>query len=139
MITREDLDAMGYSDYMRQKARLYCMTPLSMAKEFADTMGQKKNVKLSRTLVHEEFHEWVECFIDEVKPESELKELADLIYVAYGYANAKGWDLDEAVRRVHQNNMERCVWPDGSVKFREDGKVLKNPDAKKIDLSDLVK
>jgi len=46
--------------------------------------------------------------------------------------------LDEAVRRLHQNNMRRCVWPDGSIKRREDGKILRNPDAPKIDLSDLI-
>jgi len=30
------------------------------------------------------------------------------------------------------------VWPDGGVRYRADGKVLKNPDAPKITLEDLV-
>ena len=69
---------------------------------------------------------------------SELKELADLVYVCYGYANACGYDLDEAIRRVHENNVGRCVQPDGSIKRREDGKILKNEDYPKVDLGDLV-
>jgi predicted HAD superfamily Cof-like phosphohydrolase len=67
-----------------------------------------------------------------------LKELSDLVYVVFGLANAKGWDLMEAVRRVHANNMGRCMQPDGSVKRREDGKIIKNKDYPAVDLSDLV-
>jgi predicted HAD superfamily Cof-like phosphohydrolase len=58
--------------------------------------------------------------------------------VIYGYANAKGWDLAEAVLRVHNNNVGRCIQPDGSIKRRADGKVMKNPDYPKPNLSDLV-
>src|SRR3972149_2730140 len=36
-----------------------------------------------------------------------LKELADLAYVIYGTAEAFGWDLDEALRRVHESNMSK--------------------------------
>jgi len=46
--------------------------------------------------------------------------------------------LDEAVRRVHENNVGRCVQPDGTVKRREDNKILKNKDFPKVDLSDLL-
>jgi len=49
-----------------------------------------------------------------------------------------GYDLDEAVRRVHENNVGRCVQPDGSVKRREDGKIIKNKDYPKVNLTDLV-
>jgi NTP pyrophosphatase (non-canonical NTP hydrolase) len=140
MLTSEDLEAMGYSEYMRERARLYCMTPLSMAKEFAKVMGQPKNPGMSACLIQEEYEEWEKAYDwDGERGEvEELKELADLVYVIYGYANAMGWDLDEALRRVHANNLRRCVWPDGSVKYREDGKVMKNPDAPAINLSDLV-
>ena len=36
-----------------------------------------------------------------------LKELADLVYVCYQYAANMGWDLDEAMFRVHQSNMSK--------------------------------
>lgn len=110
------------------------MTPLEMVKEFRETMMQEPSSPRSFKLMVEEWDEFINAFSDE----NELKELADLIYVSYGYAEALGWDIDEALRRVHENNMDRCIWPDGTIKFREDGKVLKNPKAKDVDLEDLV-
>jgi predicted HAD superfamily Cof-like phosphohydrolase len=125
------------------------MTNMEMVEEFRTTMDQEKNVETSVKLISEEYAEWVKEFNKytlslhsmkpvEYVPEDELKELADLIYVVYGYANARGWDLDEATKRVHNNNMGRCIQPDGTIKRREDGKVLKNPAYPKIDLGDLV-
>ena len=117
---------------------------IGMVKEFAKVMGQKPNPVLSADLISEEFMEWEKEFYDYVDevggydPARELKELADLLYVVYGYANVRGWDLGEAVERVHYNNIGRCIQPDGSVKHREDGKILKNPNHPKVDLSDLV-
>ena len=58
--------------------------------------------------------------------ENLLKELADLVYVTYGMAATFGWDLDEAVRRVHASNMSK-LGEDGKPIYREDGKVLKGP------------
>lgn len=109
-------------------------TVMQMVREFVTKTEQKPDPKLYEGLIWEEMKEWQ----DEVEPQTELKELADLIYVIYGYANARGWDLDEALRRVHENNLGRCIQPDGTVKRREDGKILKNPDYKKVTLEDLV-
>ena len=141
MITQDTID---YWDYWDTEDTLadpeydvdltYLQTPLELVQDFRQKMGQEKDAKRSRTLVEEEYAELKEA----KTPVTELKELADLVYVLYGYADAMGWDLDEALVRVHKNNLERCVWPGGSVKRREDGKILKNPHAKKIDLSDLV-
>ena len=66
-----------------------------------------------------------------------LKELADLVYVWYQYAANMGWDLDEAMHRVHESNMSKL---DEYCKpiYREDGKVLKGPNYQPPDLSDLV-
>ena len=144
MITQEDIEAfMEEVDASRKPP----LTVPQMVEIFAETMRQEKNPEMSRKLIAEEYFEWR----DEIqglggknalgysyKPDFELKELADLVHVIYGYARARGWDLEEAVRRVHKNNIDRCVWPDGSIKYRADGKVLKNPDAKPIGLSDLV-
>ena len=111
-------------------------TPMQMVEEFRVTMGQEKDKGLSCDLIFEEYDEWY--MSTQFTKLEELKELADLVYVIYGYANAQGWDLDEALRRVHDNNMERCIWPDGTIKRNEMGKILKNPDAPKVDLGDLV-
>lgn len=111
-------------------------TPLGMVKEFAKVTGQEPTPSLYVKLIGEELDEWAKEGMR--KSETDLKELADLVYVLYGYALAMGYDLDEAVRRVHENNVGRCVQPDGSVKRREDGKIIKNKDYPKVNLTDLV-
>lgn len=122
---------------------------MQMVKEFAEVTGQEPSPTLYETLVDEEYEEWSfeaslqsgevsKHYAQEYDPAKELKELADLIYVAYGYANARGWDLDTAVSRVHQNNIGRCVQPDGSIKRSPEGKILKNPDYPKVELGDLT-
>ena len=131
MITEHDLEAFGYWSYETQEPE---KTPTEMVKEYAKTTGQKPNHDLYAGLIIEEFEEWCEEFI----PVEELKELADLLYVIYGYANARGWDVEEALRRVHKNNMGRMYQPDGTIKRRADGKIEKNKDYPKVDLGDLV-
>ena len=69
--------------------------------------------------------------------EDSLKELAELVYVCYQYAANMKWDLDEAMHRVHESNMSKLD-EDGNPIYREDGKVLKGPNYKPPDLSDLV-
>ena len=131
MITEHDLEAFGYWSYETQEPE---KTPTEMVREFAKISGQKPDTGLYAELITEEFEEWVREF----SPVLELKELADLLYVIYGYANAQGWDLEEALRRVHQNNMGRMYQTDGTIKRRADGKIEKNKDYPKVDLSDLV-
>lgn len=118
-------------------------TPISrLPAIFVETMDQKPSPSLSSKLIMEEYAEWYEALgyapLNKEGDAAELKELADLIYVIYGYANVMGWDLDEAVRRVHENNIGRCIQPDGSIKRREDGKIEKNKDFPKVSLEDLV-
>ena len=142
MLNETDLEAFeslyGYwgSDY-KTRTRVLNMTPMSMVKEFAERTGQKPEPYLYAGLIAEEADEWRSEYLRDTQ-EAQLKELADLVYVIYGFANAKGWDLDEAVRRVHINNVGRCIQPDGSVKRRADGKIMKNPDYPKVNLIDLV-
>ena len=120
-------------------------TPLTMVKDFANAMGQPlnqewmiqdtDNLEIMRSkLIKEEYDEF--CLEDE-DPVVALKELADLVYVCYGYAATFGWNLDEAVKRVHESNMSK-LGDDGKPIYREDGKVLKGPNYKKPDLTDLV-
>ena len=66
-----------------------------------------------------------------------LKELADLVYVCYQYAENMGWLLDEALDRVHKSNMSKLD-TEGNPIYREDGKVLKGPNYKPPTLTDLV-
>lgn len=112
-------------------------TLLDMVKEYAKTSGQEPDQSLYCDLIKEEMNEWLDARYG-VGDQEELKELSDLAYVIFGYAMAKGWNLDEAVRRVHENNMGRMYQPDGTIKRRADGKILKNKDFPKVNLSDLV-
>jgi predicted HAD superfamily Cof-like phosphohydrolase len=52
--------------------------------------------------------------------------LADLLYVTFGAGVTLGIDLDPVLAEVHRSNMTK-LWPDGTVHYREDGKVLKPP------------
>ena len=93
-------------------------------------------------LVIEEFKEFLEAeehlYRDNPTVTSEaLKELADLVYVCYQYAENMNWSLDEALHRVHISNMSKLD-EDGKPIYREDGKVLKGPNYKPPDLSDLL-
>lgn len=141
------------------------MTPLQMVREYHETAGvtldfefpsvdyynnnsidqwAKENPKelkefidlaeFRHNLIEEEWEEAQEA----EDPENFLKELADLVYVIYGTAASFGLDLDEAFKRVHENNMGRMYQDDGTIKRREDGKIIKNPSYPKVDLSDLI-
>jgi predicted house-cleaning noncanonical NTP pyrophosphatase (MazG superfamily) len=110
-------------------------TVADMVREFSHKLLQVPDPSLYSKLICEEYEEWVN---ENPRTEGDLKELADLVYVIYGYANAVGYNLDEAIRRVHANNLGRCLQPDGTIKRREDGKVIKNPDYPKVTLADLI-
>ena len=66
-----------------------------------------------------------------------LKELSDLVYVCYQFAANMKWDLDEAMHRVHESNMSKLD-EYGKPVLREDGKVLKGPNYKPPNLTDLI-
>ena len=95
-----------------------------------------------RNLITEEFKEFLEAdgmmFMTGSKHKADcLKELADLVYVCYQYAENMRWNLDEAMFRVHQSNMSKLD-DEGKPIYREDGKVLKGPNYKPPNLEDLV-
>lgn len=117
-------------------------SPLDMVQHFARIYGQtmghdfvkgSDKAMLRYHLVEEEAAEVAEAS----DPAHLLKELADLVYVTYGFAATFGWNLDEAVRRVHASNMSK-LGADGQPIYRQDGKVLKGPNYQQPDLSDLV-
>lgn len=140
MITDHDIKGMDTNGIMWEYFNITpdgksAMTVMGMVREFSKVLDQKIDTALYTQLVIEEFDEWL---AEGTCVEDDLKELADLVYVVYGYANACGYDLDEAIRRVHANNLGRCVQPDGSILRREDGKIIKNKAYPKVDLSDLI-
>lgn len=60
--------------------------------------------------------------------------LGDLVYVIYGMALESGIDLDAVLAEIHRSNLSKLM-PDGSVKRREDGKVLKGPNFSPPDIA----
>ena len=116
------------------------------AKEFRSKYGLKNSSDrptraVQHKLIVEEFKEFLEAegmlFMHGRNHQEDcLKELADLVYVCYQYAENMGWFLDEALDRVHKSNMSKLD-KDGKPIYRDDGKVLKGPDYKPQDLSDL--
>ena len=119
----------------------------SQAQEFREAYKIMNTSSLAtrtrqRNLITEEFKEFLEAdgllFRDNPEfPANCLKELADLVYVCYQYAANMGWDLDEAMYRVHESNMSKLD-EEGKPIYREDGKVLKGPNYKPPNLEDLV-
>mgnify|MGYP003138598601 FL=1 len=117
------------------------------AKEFRTKYNLKSSPDLEtrtyqKNLIVEEFKEVLEAegqlWRKSPIPQYEtLKELADLVYVCYQYAENMGWFLDEALDRVHKSNMSK-LGEDGKPIYREDGKVLKGPNYKPPNLEDLI-
>ena len=98
--------------------------------------------KMQKDLIVEEFKEFIEAdynmaMMDINSRADCLKELADLVYVAAQYAENMDWDLEQALRRVHQSNMSK-LGEDGKPIRRADGKVLKGPNYQPPTLTDLV-
>ena len=95
--------------------------------------------ELQALLISEEYNEFRDEFVIELdggSKENQLKELADLVFVCYQYAAARGWNLDMAMNRVFESNMSKLV--DGKPLRREDGKVLKGPNYQPPVLDDLL-
>ena len=119
----------------------------SQAKEFRSRYNLQNGATLKqrtyqKNLIVEEFKEFLEAegmlFRNNSDfPAEALKELADLVYVCYQYAENMGWFLDEALDRVHASNMSK-LGEDGLPIYREDGKVLKGPNYAPPNLTDLI-
>ena len=119
----------------------------NQAKEFRSKYGitnspDKQTTAYQSRLISEEFNEFIEAesliYRDNSKfREDTLKELADLVYVCYQYAENMEWSLDEALDRVHKSNMSK-LGENGQPIYREDGKVLKGPNYKEPTLTDLI-
>lgn len=159
MITQEDIDAVASLaepldkkelnqagwDHVEPDWVVNHMTPYEMVRDFAVRMEQPLDQKWQKdadletlrwSLISEEYGEVCDASADN-KPDNMLKEIADLAYVLYGYAATYGWDLDVAIRRVHHSNLSK-LGLDGKPIKNEAGKVVKGPNYKYPNLSDLV-
>ena len=122
---------------------------IESAKEFrkAYTLPPLKSpdgIRLQQSLISEEYAEFNQAaslaqksYYNYKNREEMLKELADLMYVCFQMAAYMGWDIDEAFKRVHESNMSKLD-DNGNPGRRDDGKILKGPNYKLPDLSDLV-
>ena len=118
----------------------------TQAKEFRSkykliNSADRQTRAVQHRIIVEEFKEFLEAegmlfMHGRNHQEHALKELADLVYVCYQFAENMGWFLDEALNRVHESNLSKLD-DDGNPIYREDGKVLKGPNYKPPNLEDL--
>jgi NTP pyrophosphatase (non-canonical NTP hydrolase) len=123
------------------------MTHTLEAKTWRDAFGlatpDPDAVVLQAALFQEEIKEFWDAVREEdavPSPEATahtLKELADIIFVAYQYAAVRGFNLDLALTRVFESNMSKLDIDGKPIKNAE-GKVLKGPGYFEPQLADLI-
>lgn len=107
--------------------------------EFHDhpnALEEGTNTQGLRKTLHEEEHEELIVELEKAADgRADLwqiaRELADVVYVAYGSAWAFGIDLDEALAEVHDAAMRKM----NAGCRRADGKIVKPPGFKPPDMS----
>jgi predicted HAD superfamily Cof-like phosphohydrolase len=87
-------------------------------------------------LIDEEFTEFLEANAETDEAHT-LKELADVVFTAYQFAAAKGWNLDLALTRVFESNMSKLDI-DGQPIKDASGKIRKGPGYFEPQLTDLI-
>ena len=107
-------------DYERMNMRMSLI-----AEEFAALMGAVYGPR-ARAIIEAATAEAVATDEGERDVIEAADALADLVYVVYGMAIESGMNLDSVLAEVQASNLSKLM-PDGSVKLREDGKVLKGP------------
>ena len=107
-------------DYERMNMRMSLI-----AEEFAELMGAVYGPR-ARAIIEAATAEAVAADEGERDVIEAADALADLVYIVYGMAIESGMNLDSVLAEVQASNLSKLM-PDGSVKLREDGKVLKGP------------
>ncbi len=107
-------------DYERMNMRMSLI-----AEEFAELMGAVYGPR-ARAIIEAATAEAVAADEGERDVIEAADALADLVYVVYGMAIESGMNLDSVLAEVQASNLSKLM-PDGFVKLREDGKVLKGP------------
>ena len=143
MLTRKRLTLKRLSTILKMNLKTQHLQNQSLQEqsiEFRDVYGIQNssgNRTMQRDLIVEEFKEFMYAATEEGY-EAELKELADLVYVCFQYAENMEWDLETAMNRVHESNLSK-LGLDGKPIRRSDGKVMKGPNYQPPNLQDLVK
>jgi len=96
------------------------------------TEPEESVLKLRLALIEEEFKEIFEELYgyrigedDNINVQGVAKEIADLLYVTYGFAATLGIPINQVFEEVHKSNMTK-LGDDGKPVYRDDGKVLKS-------------
>lgn len=72
--------------------------------KYADIDGELLEFRYA--LIQEEVNELGEALTNEKLPEI-MKELGDIVYTVYGFAETLGIDLDPIMREIHRSNMTK--------------------------------
>jgi predicted HAD superfamily Cof-like phosphohydrolase len=125
---------------MRQS---FHMTAFEEQAFFMRACGQTTNVdnydqaELYDKLRKEETMEFLEARFVENEVE-EFDAVLDLIVVLIGYGLSRGWPMDEGWAEVMRSNMAKIDPYSGTVRRREDGKILKPEGWTPPNLADLI-
>lgn len=133
------------SDLEEENARLRAAESAAAAMlaefhEHPNALPETTNTQRLRRTLHEEEHRELIHELDEANEgRADLhqiaRELADVVYVAYGSAWAFGIDLDAALAEVHRAAMDKMH----AGLRREDGKILKPPGFRPPDMTEAVR
>jgi len=94
--------------------------------------------ELYKKLIKEEVEEFWEA--EAVSDDAEqLDACFDMIWVIVGYMKARGWDCESAWDEGAKSNLSKIDQFTGSVRRREDGKILKPEGWKPPDFTKFVK
>lgn len=120
------------------------MSAQEMVREFHERFGvvirtqpvaDPPESELRVRLLEEEVQEYRDAVWDEADDVAAVaRELADIVYVAYGAALTHGINLDVVIAEVHRANMSK-LGDDGKPIIRDDGKVLKGPNFRPPDVA----
>jgi predicted HAD superfamily Cof-like phosphohydrolase len=94
--------------------------------------------ELYKNLIKEEVEEFweAEAASDDVE---EIDACFDMMWVIVGYMKSRGWDCEKIWDEGAQSNLSKIDPVTGSVKRREDGKILKPEGWKPPDFTKFVK
>ncbi len=96
-----------------------------LTRNTSPTIPNERDCTLRLALVHEEVGELYVAILNKDLV-AIADALADIDYVLKGFAITCGIDMAPVVQEVHRSNMTK-VWPDGTIRRREDGKIIKPP------------
>ena len=92
--------------------------------EACEQERNEKNVVLYKSLIREEFDEFIKAFIQNDE-EGQLDGCMDLIWVILGYCYMKDYDVQGAWDEVARSNLSKIDSVTGKVIKNSNGKVMK--------------